>query len=112
MPVNTSEDTRPICRPSTSSFLPKRRIGYRMRKETSNADRDTLDGFADVLVPERRMLADELLHHHNASVVLHDVHSRATRTQQLFFAEESRILAHDDVGNPIEQDGAAAHRAR
>jgi hypothetical protein len=46
------------------------------------------------------MLPDELLHHHNASVVLHDVHSHATRTQQLFFAEEGRILAYDDVGNP------------
>ena len=100
---------------------PLRRLPYRCFKalpyprlsSRSNSRRiSDLNGFADVLVPERRMLPDELLHHLNALIVLHDVHSHATRTQQLFFAEEGRILADDDVGNPIEQDGAAAHRAR
>src|SRR5689334_14645196 len=66
----------------------------------------------DIFVPHRRMRGDELRHHRDASLVLHDIDADAARSEQRFFADERAVLADDYLPDPVEEDGAAAHRAR
>src|SRR5918999_892011 len=66
----------------------------------------------DVLVPELRVRRDELRHETDAPVVLEHVDGHASRAQQLFLARERAILADDHARDPVEENGAGAHRAR
>src|SRR5713226_8960256 len=67
---------------------------------------------ADVLVPKLRMRFDELRHQRDAAWILNDFDPDATRSKQLLFTEKRLILADDHVRNAVEQNCAAAHRAR
>ena len=58
------------------------------------------------------MLGDESGHQSDAAFILHDLHPYSARAQQVLLAEKRAILTDDDVWNPVEQDGTAAHRAR
>src|SRR5439155_1703424 len=67
---------------------------------------------ADVLVPELRVLGDETRHHPDARGILQDLDGDAARTQVRFLARERAVLAGDHVRDAVQQDCAAAHRAR
>src|SRR5438034_4474432 len=67
---------------------------------------------ADVLVPELRVLGDETRHHPDARGILQDLDGDAARTQVRFLARERAVLAGDHVRDAVQQDRAAAHRAR
>ena len=58
------------------------------------------------------MRRDECFHHRDAPLVLHDIHPHATRSQKRFLAHERLVLAYDNVRDAVEQNRAAAHRAR
>src|SRR2546430_17531020 len=67
--------------------------------------------FADVFIPEHRMTCDECPHHIDTGRIVDDGQFNAAAAQELLFAEEGRVLADDDAGNAVEENGAAAHRA-
>ena len=66
---------------------------------------------ADVLVPQRRLGGDEILHHLDALGVLQHLHRHAVRAQMFLVAQESFIFADDDVRNFVELDRAGTHGA-
>src|SRR5688572_19772111 len=67
---------------------------------------------ADVLVPDLRVLGDELAHQLDAlgRVEVHDLH--ASRPQELLAADKRAVLAHHHPRNPVQEDGPGAHVAR
>jgi hypothetical protein len=71
----------------------------------------TQPSHADVLVPQLRPRLNELRHQADARRVLKHGQGDSARTQQAFLAKERAVLADDDRGNAVKQDGAAAHRA-
>src|SRR6266545_2058905 len=58
------------------------------------------------------MRRDEGLHHRGASLVLHHVDAHPPRAQQILLSPECLILPDDDVSDAVEENRAAAHRAR
>ena len=66
----------------------------------------------DVLVPQLRVGSDEFIHHCDALLVLQDGDFHATGAEEFFLTGECPVLADDDPGYAVKQDGAAAHRAR
>src|SRR5215831_5262275 len=66
---------------------------------------------ADILVPQLRVIADELRHHPHAVRVLQHGHPHTARSQQLLLTHERLVLADHDGADAVKQNRAAAHRA-
>jgi len=66
---------------------------------------------ADILVPERRVIRNKLLHHLDAAGVLKHIDFDTPASQQLLFAHEGDVFADDHMRNTVKQDRAGAHRA-
>src|SRR4051812_20375209 len=58
------------------------------------------------------MLANEGQHQFNAGWKLENFDRHTARSKELLLSEERLVLANDDPGDSVEQDCAAAHRAR
>src|SRR5437773_2648542 len=66
---------------------------------------------ADVLIPKLGLFLDELAHELYALGLLEHFDADALRTHVVLRPLERDVLAHDDPGDAIQQNGAAAHRA-
>src|SRR5688572_949187 len=66
---------------------------------------------ADILVPQFRVIGDELPHHADAGRILHHLNFDSAVVEQLLFAEERLVLPDNDARDPIQQNRAATHRA-
>jgi len=58
----------------------------------------------DILVPERRVFKDELLHHLYATDILEYLYDHTSTLQQLLLTHKSYVFADNNAGNAIEQD--------
>jgi len=65
--------------------------------------------YANVFIPELRMLLDKIPHHGDAVLILKHLNDYAPGAQQVFFAHKRAVLAHNDSWYPVEKNGAAAH---
>src|SRR5512139_2808306 len=90
----------------------KRLVGTVAASESSPLAGWSVSDHADVLVPQARIAGDEAAHQLDAHRLLQDLDLHPVRPQQGFFAGEGAVLADDHLGNAVQQDGAAAHRAR
>src|SRR6266540_2614719 len=66
---------------------------------------------ADVLIPELRVLLDELAHELDALGLMQHFDADALRAHVVLRPFERDVLAYDDPGDAIQQNGATAHRA-
>ena len=66
---------------------------------------------ADILVPQVRVVPDEVRQQPLAGGVLDHLHRHAPAPKQLLLAPERPVLADHDPRNPIEQNRPAAHGA-
>ena len=57
------------------------------------------------------LLLNELLHQLFALLVIYHHHLDAAAPQELLFAHVGRVLADNDAGNLVQEDGAGAHAA-
>src|SRR5213596_1105019 len=69
-------------------------------------------GFADILVPFFRALADEIRHELYASRIIEDSKIDSAGAQVFFGSSKIPVLADDDGWDPVKEYGAATHIAR
>src|SRR5712691_11385972 len=58
------------------------------------------------------MIADEFFHEPDARRILQYLEADAARFEELLLAEEGLVLTDDDARDAVEENRAAAHRAR
>src|SRR5690349_9624488 len=67
---------------------------------------------ADILVPQLRLVAHEVMHERDASGVVDDLDRDTAALQPRFLAHERTVLADHHARDAVQRDRAAAHRAR
>ena len=58
----------------------------------------------DILVPERGIFEDELLHHLYATEILEYLYDHTSTPQQLLFTHKRNVFADDHTRNAVEKD--------
>ena len=66
---------------------------------------------ADIFVPQGGLRTDEVAHEADAFGVLENFDLDSVAAHMVLGAEKGPVLADDDAGDFVEDDGAAAHRA-
>src|SRR4051812_10570473 len=85
--------------------------GLSCRVSWSEADA-AIPLYPDIFVPEGRIVLDEIAHEPDAFFILQNVDNYPLRAEMIFAAHERHVLPDHDLRDLVEQDRAAAHRAR